>query len=79
MQTTEVFSMPIPALLNALVGTLAFGLVGIVLMMVGFKAFEMVTRRLDIEKQLEDRNMAVGVVVAALLLGISMIVVVSMN
>ena len=79
MQTTEVFSMPIPALLNALAGTLAFGLVGIVLMMVGFKAFEMVTRRLDIEKQLEDRNMAVGVVVAALLLGISMIVVVSMN
>lgn len=79
MQTTEVFSMPIPSLLNALAGTLAFGLVGIVLMMVGFKAFEMVTRRLDIEKQLEDRNMAVGVVVAALLLGISMIVVVSMN
>lgn len=79
MQATEVFSLPIPSLLHSLTGTLAFGLVGIVLMMVGFKAFEMVTRRLDIEKQLEDRNMAVGVVVAALLLGISMIVVVSMN
>ena len=48
-------------------------------MLVGFKAFEVITRRLDIEKQLEDRNMAVGVVVAALLLGLSLIVVVSMN
>ena len=67
------------ALLHSLMGTAAFGLLGLVLMLVGFKAFEVITRRLDIEKQLEDRNMAVGVVVAALLLGLSLIVVVSMN
>ena len=66
------------ALIHALMATAAFGLVGIALMLVGFKAFEFVTRRLDIEKQLEDRNVAVGVVVAALLLGVSAIVVVSM-
>lgn len=66
------------ALIHALLGTAAFGLLGLVLMLVGFKAFELVTRRLDIEKQLEDRNMTVGVVVASLLLGVSVIVVVSM-
>ncbi len=68
----------IHALLDALMATAAFGLLGIVLMLVGFKAFELVTRRLDIEKQLEERNVAVGVVVAALLLGVSAIVIVSM-
>lgn len=66
------------ALLHALLGTAAFGLLGLVLMLVGFKAFEMVTARVDIEKQLEERNMAVGVVVAALLLGVSLIVIFSM-
>ncbi len=66
------------ALINALMGTAAFGVLGIALMLVGFKAFEVVTRRLDIEKQLEERNIAVGVVVAALLLGVSAIVIVSM-
>lgn len=64
---------------QALIGTAAFGVLGIALMLFGFKAFEVITRRLDIEKQLEDRNMAVGVVVAALMLGISLIVVVSMQ
>ena len=68
----------IQALMHALLGTAAFGLLGLALMLVGFKAFEMVTKRLDIEKQLEDRNMAVGVVVGALLLGVSLIVVFSM-
>jgi uncharacterized membrane protein YjfL (UPF0719 family) len=66
------------AMLHALVGTGAFGLLGLVLMLVGFKAFELVTRRLDIEKQLELGNMAVGVVVGSLLLGVSLIVVCSM-
>lgn len=66
-------------LVNSLIGTAAFGILGLVLMLVGFKAFELITLRLDIEKQLEERNMAVGVVVAALLLGLSLIVVVSMN
>lgn len=66
------------ALGAALLGTAAFGTLGLFMMLVGFKAFEMVTRRLDIEHQLEDRNMAVGVVVGALLIGLSLIVVFSM-
>ncbi|MFN7734954.1 MAG: DUF350 domain-containing protein [Pirellula sp.] len=64
--------------MHALLATGAFGLLGLFLMLLGFKLFEWITRRLDVEKQLENQNMAVGVVVAALLLGISLIVVVSM-
>lgn len=81
MSTSFVLaSIPVEihALLDALMATATFGLLGIVLMLIGFKAFELVTRRLDIEKQLEERNVAVGVVVAALLLGVSAIVIVSM-
>ena len=47
-------------------------------MLAGFKLFEFITRRLDIEKQLDNQNMAVGVVVGSLLIGISLIVIVSM-
>lgn len=65
-------------LLGALVATGAYGLLGIFLMLVGFKMFEWITGRLDVETQLEKQNIAVGVVVAALLIGISLIVVVSM-
>lgn len=66
------------SLTNALLGTAAFGVLGLVLMLLGFKAFELITRRLDIERQLEDRNMAVGAVVGSLLMGVSLIVVFSM-
>lgn len=70
--------LDIQALMHALLGTAAFGLVGIFLMLAGFKIFELITRRLDIEKQLDNQNLAVGIVVGALLLGISLIVIVSM-
>lgn len=50
---------------QALLGTAAFGMVGIVLMIAGFKLFEAVTRKLDIEKQLDNQNMAVGIVVGS--------------
>lgn len=80
--THHLFLASIPidfrALAHALLGTAAFGLLGIVLMLAGFKMFEFITRRLDIEKQLDNQNMAVGVVVGSLLVGISLIVIVSM-
>jgi uncharacterized membrane protein YjfL (UPF0719 family) len=43
-----------------------------------FVCSELITRKLDVEKQLDNQNMAVGIVVGALLLGVSLIVVVSM-
>lgn len=70
--------LEIQSLVSALLGTAAFGILGILLMLAGFKLFEFATRRLDIEKQLENQNISVGIVVGSLLIGISLIVIVSM-
>ena len=63
----------------ALAGTAAFGVLGILLMVVGFKAFEWITARLDVEKQLSEGNYAVAIVVAAIMLSLSWIIVHSMS
>lgn len=73
-----IVPLDIQSLVNALLGSAAFGILGIFLMLVGFKLFEFATRRLDIEKQLENQNISVGIVVGSLLIGISLIVIVSM-
>jgi putative membrane protein len=58
----------------ALMAVAAFGLVGIALLMLGFKLFEWVTPKLNVEEELAKGNIAVGIVVAAAILGISAIV-----
>jgi putative membrane protein len=51
-----------------------FGLLGIILMMLGFKVFDWITPKIDIERELaEKHNIAVAIVVAAVFLGISVI------
>lgn len=59
---------------EALLATTVFGVLGIVLLALGFKVFEWITPKVDLEKQLEQGNVAVAVVVAALLLGLAWIV-----
>ena len=67
------------SLTYALAGTAAFGMLGIILMVIGFKAFEWITARLDVEKQLAEGNYAVAIVVAAIMLSLSWIIVHSMS
>jgi len=58
----------------ALLAAAAFGVVGIFLMMLGFKAFDIITPRIDIQKELaEHHNLAVSIVIAAVILGISIL------
>lgn len=66
--TTNTFEM-------SLLAAAAFGLLGIALLALGFKAFEWITPKLNVEEELTKGNMAVGVMVGALLIGISLIVV----
>jgi putative membrane protein len=66
--TTNSFEM-------SLLAAAAFGVLGIALLMVGFKVFEWITPRLRVEEELGKGNVAVGIAVGALLLGISLIVV----
>lgn len=58
----------------SLVAAAAFGLLGIALLVLGFKIFEFLTPRVDLEKELAEKNIAVGIVVGALLIGIALII-----
>jgi putative membrane protein len=58
----------------SLMGATAFGVLGIVLLVLGFKAFEWLTPNLKVEEELGKGNVAVAVVVAAVILGVTVIV-----
>ena len=55
----------------AVLSSAVFGLMGIALLLLGYWLFELLTPRLDVQKELCDKNVAVAIVVAALLLGIA--------
>lgn len=62
------------------VGTIVFGMIGILLTMLGLKLFDLITPRLDIEKELmEKSNLSVAIVCAALILGICHIVAIAIK
>ena len=57
------------------ISAIVFGLIGILLLVAGFKAFDWITPQINIEKELgEKHNIAVAIVIAAAILGISYIV-----
>jgi putative membrane protein len=55
------------------VGAVVFGLIGIVLLLLGYWLFDRITPRIDFQKELSEKNVALGVVIAGLLLGIAYI------
>ena len=58
----------------ALLATVVFGLVGIILALIGFKLFDWVTP-FNLEKEIcENKNTAVGILCAAIVLGVCIIV-----
>ena len=64
---------------HALLNMALFGGVGLALMLIGFRAFDLITPRMDIERELaEKHNLAVAIVIAAVLLGVAAIVVMAM-
>lgn len=65
--------------LMALLAAAAFGLLGIVLMLAGFKLFEWLTPKLDVEAELAKGNRAVGTTVGALLLAIALIMLAAIH
>ena len=59
---------------TALLATVVFGLVGIILAVIGFKLFDWVTP-FNLEKEMcENRNPAVGILCGAIVLGVCIIV-----
>jgi putative membrane protein len=60
---------------KALIGTGTFGLAGIALMLVAYKLFDIVTPKIDVQDELaKNKNVAVGIVVAGLFVGVGLIV-----
>jgi putative membrane protein len=57
------------------VGSLVFGLTGIILAVLGFKVFDWITPRMDIQHELaEKHNVAVAIVCGAIILGVCYVV-----
>ena len=64
---------------EAVLATAVFGLMGIVLAIVGFKLFDLVTP-FNLEKEMcENKNVAVGILCGGIVLGICWIVAASMS
>jgi putative membrane protein len=62
-------------LLHGFISSLLFGGTGIVLTVLGFKVFDWITPRMDIQKELaEKQNVAVAVVCGAIILGVCYLV-----
>jgi len=55
-------------------GSLLFGIVGIALFLLGYFAFDKLTPKLEVEEELAKGNMAVGIVVGALLVSIAIVI-----
>ena len=66
--------LPFGHLVTGLLSAGAFGLLGILLLMLGYKVFEWITPKLDVEAKLQEGSVAVGIAVGSLLLAIAIVV-----
>lgn len=58
-----------------ILSTAIFGLLGIVLTVFGFKVFDWLTPKINIERELaENRNIAVAIVIGAVIIGVSIVI-----
>jgi putative membrane protein len=86
MMNTQMIAPHTPALLaelspwspetfsGAVISASVFGLLGIALLLLGFKMFDWITPKIDVQRELaENKNMAVAVVIGAMIIGISIV------
>ena len=60
---------------NASFATLVFGVLGILLTLFGYKVFDWILPRIDVQKELgEKHNIAVAIVAAAVIISIGIVV-----
>jgi|KBSMisStaDraftv2_1062788.scaffolds.fasta_scaffold6295988_1 putative membrane protein len=60
---------------NAAMATLVFGVLGILLTLLGYKVFDWILPRIDVQKELgEKHNIAVAIVAAAVIVAIGIVV-----
>jgi putative membrane protein len=69
--------LPVKSLGHALLNSFVFAAAGMVLVFIAFKVFDWVTPRIDIQQELLNNNVAVAIISAAVIIGVSLIVAVS--
>ncbi len=75
LQATAVSPWQARSVGEALLAATAFGLVGLVLILIGFKAFDWITPKIDVQRELtENKNIAVAIVVAALIIAVAIVI-----
>ncbi|HVK14190.1 MAG TPA: DUF350 domain-containing protein [Gemmataceae bacterium] len=61
------------SLATAALASVVFGLIGISLLLVGYFLFDLLARRIDVQQELAKGNVAVAIVVGALLISVAYI------
>jgi putative membrane protein len=69
--------LPVKSIGHALLNSVVFAAAGMALVFVAFKVFDWATPRVDIQKELLNNNTAVAIISAAVIIGVSLIVAVS--
>jgi putative membrane protein len=69
--------LPAKSIGHALLNSVVFAAAGMVLVCVAFKVFDWATPRIEIQKELLNNNTAVAIISAAVIIGVSLIVAVS--
>jgi len=69
--------LPAKSIGHALLNSVVFAAAGMVLVFVAFKVFDWATPRIDIQRELLGNNIAVAIISAAVIIGVSLIVAVS--
>jgi putative membrane protein len=64
---------------DALLNTALFGVVGVVMLLVGFKIFDKAVTHLDLEKEIQKGNLAAAIVGAAVLIALALILSTAMS
>jgi putative membrane protein len=62
-----------PSLAISALGSVVFGLIGIGLLLIGYFLFDLLARRIDVQQELAKGNVAVAIVVGALLVSVAYI------
>jgi putative membrane protein len=67
-------------LAGGVISAIIYGLVSITLVILGFKVFDWITPKIDIQHELSEKhNVAVAIICAAVILGVSCIVAVAVK
>ena len=68
------FGWPPPTFLSALLAAAAFGVLGILMMLLGYKVFDWVWPKINVEHELAERNnIAVAIVIGSVIIAVAIV------